>query len=110
MAAVQDRNDDDALFTIDTRPLDASNRPQDDVIIGLREAISHKARDAAADADARDVEKAEFQKKLREVLPEHIRKEPTSSQEVAVQVASVFGYAMVGALMFHVAWWAITGG
>lgn len=96
MAPVTEPKQRDALFTIDTRPIpmDVSNRPEDDAPV---------APAGVARTWDSDVARA-----TRRVVapPSLVASNPR--KEMALQVGSIFAYAMLGAVLFHVAWWLLT--
>ncbi|MCB9682220.1 MAG: hypothetical protein H6733_12205 [Alphaproteobacteria bacterium] len=99
MSTVHDPHDDDALRTIDTRPMaqPGNNRPDDGPLVAAQEQRSSAWQERAH--------------RLGRLVRTTAAPAPqrTPAAELAVQVASVFVYAMLGAVAFRAAMWWMTG-
>lgn len=88
------------LFTLDTRPVAqaASNRA-DEVAADLRRPLAPLGRGATAGISRHPLGAQSPARPKRADLER--------DQDLLVQIGSIFAYAMVGAVLFHVAWWAL---
>lgn len=96
MATKTESTSDDGVFTIDTRPVlvpvQADNRPDDDLMSSLRGPLELRPSDRVPIAQRAPA-----------------IAETATETPIWLQIGSVFVYAMGGAVMFHMGWWLLTG-